>query len=139
MLHEHCRLGDARLSICDWMGGPARRRPVAGSVKPQRAALNRNELILSLSLYTIGHSTRPISEFIRLLRGSKIEIVADVRSVPRSRNNPQYDSDRLSSCLREYEYKIRALGCARGTSTAKYPHSALRQWPLAEPKLPQLC
>lgn len=77
------------------------------------------------AFYTIGHSTRPISEFIELLRGSKIEVVADVRSVPRSRTNPQYDSDRLSSCLREYDIKyehLAALGGLRPRSTHIPPY-----------------
>jgi len=41
-----------------------------------------------LPIFTIGHSTRPIDEFISLLRELGIEIVVDVRTVPRSRTNP---------------------------------------------------
>jgi uncharacterized protein (DUF488 family) len=41
--------------------------------------------------YTIGHSTRPIEEFIGLLRVADVTLVVDVRTVPRSRTNPQYN------------------------------------------------
>jgi uncharacterized protein (DUF488 family) len=41
--------------------------------------------------FTIGHSTRPVSEFVDLLKAAQIDLVADVRTVPRSRTNPQYN------------------------------------------------
>jgi uncharacterized protein (DUF488 family) len=67
--------------------------------------------------YTIGHGTRPIGEFASLLRGAEVTLVADVRSVPRSRTNPQYDRDRLPPSLAAfhigYEH-IAALGGLRG-------------------------
>jgi uncharacterized protein (DUF488 family) len=49
--------------------------------------------------FTIGHSTRPIAEFVDCLRESAIELVVDVRTVPRSRTNPQYDRDALPATL----------------------------------------
>lgn len=48
---------------------------------------------------TIGHSTRPISEFLDLLRANGVEMVVDVRTVPRSRHNPQYDEATLPATL----------------------------------------
>ena len=42
-----------------------------------------------LTIMTIGHSTRPVKEFIRLLKAHKISRLVDVRTVPRSRHNPQ--------------------------------------------------
>lgn len=42
-------------------------------------------------VYTIGHSTRPIEAFIDLLRENGVSEVVDVRTVPRSRYNPQFD------------------------------------------------
>ena len=50
-------------------------------------------------VYTIGHSTRPADEFIRILRAFDIELLADIRTVPRSRKNPQYDRESLSGLL----------------------------------------
>jgi uncharacterized protein (DUF488 family) len=50
---------------------------------------------MKFSFFTIGHSTRPIGEFIDLLTASEIGIVVDVRTVPRSRTNPQYNREAL--------------------------------------------
>lgn len=49
--------------------------------------------------YTIGHGTRPIGEFVDLLRDVQATLVADVRTVPRSRTNPQYNRDALLESL----------------------------------------
>jgi len=53
-------------------------------------------------VYTIGHSTRTIPEFGALLGESGIEVVADVRSIPRSRTNPQFNLDVLPVSLEEF-------------------------------------
>jgi uncharacterized protein (DUF488 family) len=52
--------------------------------------------------FTIGHSTTSIAEFVGLLREAKIELVADVRTVPRSRKNPQFNSNVLPLSLEEF-------------------------------------
>ena len=54
-----------------------------------------------LSILTIGHSTRSIDEFIRLLTGHEIDRVIDIRTIPRSRHNPQFNRDVLGRALRE--------------------------------------
>jgi len=54
-----------------------------------------------LSLWTLGHSTRPIYEFIGVLRAHEISLVVDVRTVPRSRYNPQFNTDTLAESLKE--------------------------------------
>jgi hypothetical protein len=51
--------------------------------------------------YTIGHSTRSIVEFMDLLRSVQVTLVADVRTVPRSRTNPQYNRENLPHTLRQ--------------------------------------
>lgn len=48
---------------------------------------------------TVGHSTRPIEDFIELLRAHGVERVVDVRTVPRSRRNPQFGKDVLPASL----------------------------------------
>lgn len=53
------------------------------------------------TLFTIGHSTRSLEEFVSLLRAWGVEILADVRSVPRSRRNPQFNADTLPAGLRD--------------------------------------
>ena len=44
---------------------------------------------MSFPFFTIGHSTRSISEFVNLLTNAGVQLVADVRAVPRSHTNPQ--------------------------------------------------
>jgi uncharacterized protein (DUF488 family) len=50
-------------------------------------------------IYTIGHSTRPLDEFIAMLQGHHIQRLVDVRTVPRSRHNPQFNIDTLPTAL----------------------------------------
>jgi uncharacterized protein (DUF488 family) len=50
--------------------------------------------------FTVGHSTRAIEELVTSLTDVDVELVADVRSVPRSRKNPQYNRDVLPTALR---------------------------------------
>lgn len=52
-------------------------------------------------IYTIGHSTRDGSEFLEILRAFEIKIVADIRTVPRSRHNPQFSKDAITSLLQQ--------------------------------------
>jgi uncharacterized protein (DUF488 family) len=48
---------------------------------------------------TVGHSTRPLTEFIGLLKAHSVARLIDVRTVPRSRHNPQFDRDTLPDAL----------------------------------------
>lgn len=67
--------------------------------------------------YTIGHSTRAIADFVDLLREAEVKLVADVRTVPRSRTNPQYNGDVLPPTLSAFQIDythIAALGGLRG-------------------------
>jgi hypothetical protein len=48
---------------------------------------------------TIGHSTRPVRDFIRLLKAHEVKRLVDVRTVPRSRHNPQFNRTALSPAL----------------------------------------
>jgi uncharacterized protein (DUF488 family) len=52
-----------------------------------------------MQIFTIGHSTRPIEEFIRLLQVHGVERLIDIRTVPRSRTNPQFNRDALPKSL----------------------------------------
>jgi uncharacterized protein (DUF488 family) len=67
--------------------------------------------------FTIGHSTRSLEQFVGLLRPLEIELVVDVRTIPRSRSNPQFNSSQFSAALSEYQIHyehIAALGGLRG-------------------------
>ena len=48
---------------------------------------------------TIGHSTHPIDQFVELLRQHGVERLVDVRTIPRSRHNPQFNSEALAKSL----------------------------------------
>lgn len=50
-------------------------------------------------IFTIGHSTRPLEDFRTLLGENRIELLADVRTVPRSRHNPQFNLETLPESL----------------------------------------
>jgi uncharacterized protein (DUF488 family) len=52
------------------------------------------------TVFTIGHSTRPLAEFIEMLKAHGVQRVVDVRSVPRSRHNPQFNRESLARHLR---------------------------------------
>src|SRR6516164_11829847 len=67
--------------------------------------------------YTIGHGTRPLPEFIELLQSVEVKLLVDVRTVPRSRTNPQYNRDVMPASLAPFEIgyeHIAALGGLRG-------------------------
>jgi uncharacterized protein (DUF488 family) len=53
-------------------------------------------------VFTVGHSTRALDDFARLLQAHAVACVADVRSVPRSRHNPQFNHETLPEALRPY-------------------------------------
>ena len=61
------------------------------------------------TVWTLGHSTRPIDEFIGLLRAHQISLLVDVRTVPRSRYNPQFNTDTLAQSLRDAGLRYRHL------------------------------
>ena len=52
-----------------------------------------------LVIMTIGHSTRLVAEFIRLLKAHDVKRLVDVRTIPRSRHNPQFNRDQLAAAL----------------------------------------
>ncbi|MBK9078410.1 MAG: DUF488 domain-containing protein [Hyphomicrobium sp.] len=52
------------------------------------------------AIFTVGHSTLPIERFIALLRIYRIEQLADIRTIPRSRHNPQFAIEALAESLR---------------------------------------
>jgi len=74
---------------------------------------------VSLPFFTIGHSDRTLDEFIGLLRGADIGMLVDVRKMPRSRTNPQFNEETLpaalAACDISYEHES-VLGGLRGKS-----------------------
>jgi uncharacterized protein (DUF488 family) len=72
---------------------------------------------MMLPFFTIGHSNRTLAEFVRLLRDAEICTLVDVRKIPRSTSNPQFNEDTFPDSLATlditYEH-VAALGGLRG-------------------------
>lgn len=76
---------------------------------------------MSLPFHTVGHSTHSIENFATLLRAGQVNLVIDVRTVRRSRANPQFNEDGLADRLAPYQIgyeAIPALGGLRGKASA---------------------
>ena len=74
--------------------------------------------------YTVGHSTRSVAELADLLRQAGADLVVDVRTVPRSRTNPQFNADTLPTALAAWQFgyrHIRQLGGLRGRRRGQPP------------------
>jgi uncharacterized protein (DUF488 family) len=77
-------------------------------------------------ILTIGHSTRKLDELIELLQSSGVTLLVDVRTVTRSRHNPQFNGDTLPGSLRDagIAYKqMRGLGGLRHSSLKDSPNA----------------
>lgn len=84
-------------------------RPARMSAGPDGAAAER-----AGTIFTIGHSTRTLPEFIALLRQVPVTLVVDVRSFPRSRTTPQFNGDTLPVALAEHGIGYRHLPALGG-------------------------
>jgi uncharacterized protein (DUF488 family) len=60
---------------------------------------NQRGKAMNLSIFTIGHSTRPIDEFLEMLQAHGIRQLVDVRTIPRSAHNPQFNREDLTRAL----------------------------------------
>jgi uncharacterized protein (DUF488 family) len=79
--------------------GTARADPTADDADEGTA--RRTDARATCRILTVGHSTRPIDEFIALLRAHGVTRLVDVRTVPRSRHNPQFGSEALAASLHD--------------------------------------
>jgi uncharacterized protein (DUF488 family) len=59
--------------------------------------------LMKPTIYTIGHSTSTVDEFVEMLQAFHIEMVVDVRSIPKSRHNPQFNKEELKKSLSNYK------------------------------------
>ncbi|WP_368643136.1 DUF488 family protein [Castellaniella ginsengisoli] len=81
-------------------------------------------------LYTIGHSNHSLDDFIALLARTGITCLADIRTVPRSRSNPQFNRDTLPEALAAHGIAyvhMADLGGLRGQSKT-VPSAANGYW-----------
>jgi uncharacterized protein (DUF488 family) len=74
-------------------------RRIKTSQSAPRADESRRESDASAVVLTVGHSTRPIEEFVGLIKAHGVTRVVDVRTVPRSRYNPQFNRETLPESL----------------------------------------
>lgn len=67
-------------------------------------------------ILTIGHSTRPLDDFLELLRANGVAQLIDIRTIPKSRHNPQFNSDTVAAALHANKIgyvHLKALGGLR--------------------------
>jgi uncharacterized protein (DUF488 family) len=92
-----------------------KRGALTGVIRGGTAAME--QIAEGLTFFTNGHSTRPVEEFQQLLSEAGVDFLVDVRSIPRSRTNPQFNDEVLPLALAEsaigYRH-IAALGGLRG-------------------------
>lgn len=79
---------------------------------------------MTLPFFTIGHSNRSLEVFVALLRQADVTLVADIRKMPRSRTNPQFNETALSQALAGFGIgydHVASLGGLRGKAAAMAP------------------
>lgn len=92
-----------------------------------KAAVAQPERTPSSTIWTIGHSTRPLDAFLQLLLHFRLEAVADVRRFPGSRRQPQYASAALSTALAEHRIAYQWLPALGGRRRPR-PDSPNTAW-----------
>jgi uncharacterized protein (DUF488 family) len=92
-----------------------------------RAAKRTTKANGSLVIFTIGHSTNPVDRFIQLLEGNGVRQLIDIRTIPRSRHNPQFNSEALAASLRTAHIRYVHLKELGGLRHAR-PDSVNRGW-----------
>ncbi len=72
------------------------------------------------TIFVVGHSTRTIKSFIDLLKAHSINFLVDIRTIPKSRHNPQFNEDSLKKVLKENKIgyvHLKGLGGLRHTTS----------------------
>lgn len=85
-----------------------------------RAVRDISHIHMTIPVLTVGHSTRSLEAFADLLRAHGIEQVVDVRTVPRSRRNPQFNRETLPAALAAYGIGYTHLPSLGGL---RHPHA----------------
>jgi hypothetical protein len=94
-----------------------RAAPAQQIAKPSLAAAGKT--VPQLTVLTIGHSTRTFEEFLSMLQAHGVEQLVDIRSIPKSRRVPQFNSDALASSLHGQGIKYVHLKSLGGRRHAK--------------------
>jgi uncharacterized protein (DUF488 family) len=82
---------------------------------------------IDCTFLTIGHSTRTAEDFIRLLEENNVSLVVDIRTIPRSRHNPQFNSDTLPDTLKKVGINYQYMAGLGGLRHA-HPNSPNLGW-----------
>jgi uncharacterized protein (DUF488 family) len=82
---------------------------------------------MALPFFTIGHSTRPLGEFVDLLEEAEATTLVDVRTVPRSRTNPQFNRDTLGGLRKKHGVAPEVNGFWRVQSFHNFADYALTE------------
>lgn len=80
------------------------------------------------TIWTIGHSNRSVDDFLDLLAGEQIELVADIRRFPASRAHPQFNADNLKTTLNEHGIEYRHFAGLGGRRSTRLPDSPNNGW-----------
>ena len=72
-----------------------------------------------MTIFTVGHSTHPIGEFIGILQAHGVKKLIDVRTVPKSRHNPQFNGDALAASVRASGITYRRMESLGGLRHAR--------------------
>jgi len=80
-----------------------------------------------MKIYTLGHGTKTLDEFLMILKAHRIRQVVDARSIPRSRHNPQFNRETLSCFLRNRRIGYRHMKALGGLRRAR-PDSENMGW-----------
>ena len=80
-----------------------------------------------MKIFSIGHSTREIHDFLNILEKYEIRALVDIRTIPRSRRNPQFNDDALSTSLKEHAINYEKLASLGGLRKPK-PDSMNLGW-----------
>lgn len=75
--------------------------------------MNKNRMS-NITIFTIGHSTRSIDKFITLLQAYNIQELVDVRTIPKSRHNPQFNEDDLKKALHKHHISYQHMSLLGG-------------------------
>jgi uncharacterized protein (DUF488 family) len=96
----------------------SKRSPSANEVPATSGGVSV-ELSAKITVLTLGHSTRTIEEFLTILKAHRVELLVDVRSIPKSRRVPQFNSDALAASLCEQGIEYVHLKSLNGRRHAK--------------------
>ena len=97
--NQRMELVRRQVSVSTCKPSIGRRGNISGKLK-ERAAIVKKAQKSSPTVFTVGHSTRTLESFIDLLKENSVKKVVDIRTIPRSRHNPQFNRETLPDHLK---------------------------------------